>query len=208
MSKELQPYGWAIVDSRGREVRQRARLNDLFGSEYEAKPFDDDEVARQDRDFPGCAPHRVVTLYPEEVVETLREAVADQMMRDTLMTGLATQPGGITVGLEGGAAALLAEMLAAQYRDTNAANYIELSFTSRHSVPGERFVVTVQRVGGVTPAQRVREADEGAKKADQALVKAQGKIESALNCHPQAVRHLLGEAWDEIGRARGAVTTS
>ena len=39
------------------------------------------------------------------------------------------------------------------------------------------------------------------KTAAQHLDIAKGKIESALQCHPQAVRHLLGEPWDAINKA-------
>ena len=56
-------WGWAIVDNKGLERRTRARIQDFFGSNQEAKPFSLEDVAREDREFAGCAPHRVITLF-------------------------------------------------------------------------------------------------------------------------------------------------
>jgi hypothetical protein len=69
-------WGWAIVDNKGLERRTHARLQDFFGSTQEAKPFSLEDVAREDREFAGCAPHRVITLFthlapgvPEDVTQ-------------------------------------------------------------------------------------------------------------------------------------------
>lgn len=56
-------WGWAIVDNKGLERRTRARIQDFFGSNQEAKPFSLEDVAREDREFAGCAPHHVITLF-------------------------------------------------------------------------------------------------------------------------------------------------
>lgn len=66
---EQEPFGWAIVDKEGCEQTTRARVSDLFGAPYEASPLTQKDCARWDREFPGCAPHRLVTLYTTPVRE-------------------------------------------------------------------------------------------------------------------------------------------
>jgi len=44
-------WGWAIVDNKGLERRTRARIQDFFGSNQEAKPFSLEDIAREDREF-------------------------------------------------------------------------------------------------------------------------------------------------------------
>ena len=82
----------------------------------------------------------------------LRECLADRVVNETLVTGLVMESG-ITMGLKGGAAQLLGEMLAAQIEETGAINYLELNFTSRTIAPNERYVVTIQKCSGRTPHQ-------------------------------------------------------
>lgn len=88
-----------------------------------------------------------------ERCEKLELVLVDKLSAATLMTGMNVQNGGVEIGLQGGAASLLAEMLAQQYKDSGATNYMEVSFTSRECVPGEKFIVTAQRVTGQTPHQ-------------------------------------------------------
>lgn len=89
--------------------------------------------------------------------DLLRRHAQKQITDATLMTGLNIGPAGVDLGLEGGAASLLAEMLAGQFKDSGAVNYLELTFSSREAVPGERFVVTIQRAAGNTPGQKLKE---------------------------------------------------
>lgn len=59
-----EPWGWAIVDKNGDEQLTLARLSRFFGVvNHEADPYDADDLARADRESPGLAPHRIVTLY-------------------------------------------------------------------------------------------------------------------------------------------------
>jgi len=60
------------------------------------------------------------------------------------------------MGLKGGAAQMLAAMFVEQFKDTGAKNYIEVSF--HHNDLG-RIIVTVQRADGLTPADKLREAE-------------------------------------------------
>lgn len=72
-------WGWAIVDNKGLERRTRARIQDFFGSNQEAKPFSLEDVAREDREFAGCAPHRVITLFTHP-----EPGVPDDVARDAI----------------------------------------------------------------------------------------------------------------------------
>jgi hypothetical protein len=89
----------------------------------------------------------------------LRAAIADKVAATTMVTGMAVQNGGVSIELEGGAAQILAESLAAQYAKGGGPNYMELTFRSKVAVPGERFVVTVQRCDGETPHQLRQKAE-------------------------------------------------
>lgn len=85
----------------------------------------------------------------------LRQHAAQQITDGTLITGLNIGAGGFDLGLQGGAAQLLAESLAQQFKDGGGINYLELRFESSQALPGEKFVVTIQRVEGLTPAQKL-----------------------------------------------------
>lgn len=56
-------WGWAILDKDGLTRSDRARFIDFFGSALEVKPTTEADAKRADEEWPGCAPHRVVTLY-------------------------------------------------------------------------------------------------------------------------------------------------
>lgn len=81
----------------------------------------------------------------------LREHLAKRVIDETFITEVAMTGGSLSAGLEGGAARLMAEMLAEQIEESGAVNYIEASFTSKHIKPGEQYVVTVQKCSGKTP---------------------------------------------------------
>lgn len=102
-----------------------------------------------------------------ERCEKLELVLADKLNAATLLTGMNIRNGGMEIGLQGGAASLFAEMLAKEYQESGATNYMEVSFTSRECVPGEKFIVTAQRVAGQTPHQfRVQaEAERDAARA-------------------------------------------
>jgi hypothetical protein len=110
--------------------------------------------------------------------DALRDAVAKNVTDATMLTGLTTGGDGLTVGLQGGAASLLAEMLAEQYKGSGAVNYLQLSFESRVTLPGEAFIVTVQRVAGKTPHQLRAEAEAERDALRQYLEAAQRRAES------------------------------
>ena len=112
-------------------------------------------VSRRDRDDAMLA--EIERLRAE--VAGLREALAQKVVDQTMLTGLTVQDGGLTMGLQGGAAGLLAEMLAQQFKDGGGINYLQLSFTSSVTFPGEALIVTVQKCSGKTPHQLRMEAE-------------------------------------------------
>ncbi len=81
----------------------------------------------------------------------LREQLAKRVIDETFITGIAMTGGSLNAGLEGGAARLMAEMLAEQVEESGAVNYIEAHFASKHIKPGERYAVTIQKCSGKTP---------------------------------------------------------
>jgi len=75
-------WGWAIVDKDGHARADRTRYSEFFGGTLELEPLSEDHVKRADQEWPGCAPHRLVTLYtaapqapaPEQDAGVVRDA--------------------------------------------------------------------------------------------------------------------------------------
>ncbi|MCP1674353.1 hypothetical protein J2T57_001455 [Natronocella acetinitrilica] len=97
----------------------------------------------------------------ESECERLRAAFVDQEVRELLLHEMTLDARGINMRLEGGACRLLAEAFAQQFVDAATPNYIEMSleFRSKSVMPGERLVVTLQRLAGKTPHQLRAEAE-------------------------------------------------
>lgn len=102
----------------------------------------------------------------------MRDALADKVTSDTMFTGMTTGQDGLRIGLEGGAASLLAEMLAQQFKDGGGVNYLELSFVSSTAAPGEAFIVNVQRVQGKSPHALRAEAEAERDRLREELARA------------------------------------
>lgn len=88
----------------------------------------------------------------------LREQLSARVMDETVVTELHLRDG-MHLGIEGGACRLLAESFAEQFVESGALNYLEMTLESRRAMPGERFVVTMQRCAGKTPHQLRAEAE-------------------------------------------------
>ena len=86
----------------------------------------------------------------------LRKHAAKQITDATLLTGINIHGGGMEVGMKGGAAGVLVEQLAQQFVDSGAINFLEMTFASAEMLPGEQFVVTIQRVHGETPGMQLK----------------------------------------------------
>ena len=62
--RQGEPWGWAIVDKDGNAAVMRARHVRFFGDPcFLNDPLGAENAAYQDRENPGLAPHRIVTLY-------------------------------------------------------------------------------------------------------------------------------------------------
>lgn len=105
-----------------------------------------DSQTKQDADT-------VASLQAE--IGRLQGLLQGKFNRETLLLDME----GSTLNLKGGAAALLAEMFALQFDQEKGQNYIEVRFTSNQVLPGEQFVVTVQKVAGQTPHELRRAAE-------------------------------------------------
>ncbi|WP_227461636.1 hypothetical protein [Cupriavidus pauculus] len=81
----------------------------------------------------------------------------------------------LTMGLQGGAAQILAEAYAEQFRQIGAVNHIEISFTSTDPAIGQ-MVVTLQRVEGKTPATMKAEAEARVRELEGQLAAAQADV--------------------------------
>lgn len=60
---QLEVFGWAILHSDRTPAYQRDKMKNFFGHITEREPFDASELASADREWPGLAPHTMVTLY-------------------------------------------------------------------------------------------------------------------------------------------------
>ncbi len=136
-------------------LRQAANVLDWAGRCYEAS-------AR-----PHCATES------RQFAEALRSLAAESLANSTLLTGIDCADG-LRIGVQGGAAAVLAESFAEQFKASGAINFLEMKFVSKEEFPGESFVVTVQRANGETPAEQIK-----ALKAKLAAAKDNIKKESA-----------------------------
>lgn len=61
--KDGEVWGWAILDKYGFTRSDRPRMQDFFGGAIEVAPTTEEDAKRADLEWPGSAPHRVVTLY-------------------------------------------------------------------------------------------------------------------------------------------------
>lgn len=89
----------------------------------------------------------------------LRGLLAEKVVTSTMLTGLVPDDGGMTLGFEGGACGMLAQVFGDQFYESKAINYLELRFDSAKHPELGALVVTLQRVEGKTPHQ-LREVAE------------------------------------------------
>lgn len=105
----------------------------------------------------SACPAAILALIAEN--ERLRDLLAEKVVNSTMLTGLIPEDGGMTVGFEGGACGMLAQLFGDQFYESKAINYLELRFDSAKHPELGSLVVTLQRVDGKTPHQ-LREVAE------------------------------------------------
>lgn len=87
--------------------------------------------------------------------EDLSTALIDDLQKKTIINKMLADGKGALIEFEGGAIHLIAEMLGRQFEQSSAVNYIEMTFTCQYFMPGEHFVLTLQKSSGLTPHQKV-----------------------------------------------------
>lgn len=85
----------------------------------------------------------------------LKEMVLDQIGKDETIQFIIDNLHQPFMVLEGGVCRVIAELLVKQFIDIGAINYVEMTFTSKSTMPGEHFVLTLQKSSGLTPHQKV-----------------------------------------------------
>lgn len=110
-------------------------------------------------DLPFHHPQNVERRLRDEIERLRAEVASYKDAMEPRIRSLDAGDGGVRMDLEGGACRLLAEWLADEYKRNSGINYIESRFTSHEAMPGEAFVVTVQRVNGKTPHQLRQDAE-------------------------------------------------
>lgn len=114
----------------------------------------------------------------------LRRQLGQRVIDSTFLTEFTLKNGAVDMQFEGGAAQLLAEMLAAQLESSGAANYLELSFRAAES--RAEYLVTLQKKSGKTPHQlRVMAEQEAARLRDElASMPLLSLLPLAADCWP------------------------
>lgn len=126
------------------------RLADSLEGNAKA-PWTRDEVSKELRRL-----HAEVEALEAEN-DLLRQHSAKQINDATLLTGISIGNGSMDIGMQGGAARLLADSFFDQFIESGAVNYLEVRFDSPEKMPGKSMVVTLQLVDGLTPAQKIAE---------------------------------------------------
>lgn len=91
-----------------------------------------------------------------EVVK-LRDAITDEITKDLYIKELINDENNTILSLEGGALKLISGLIIKQFILTGATNYVEMSLASSEILPGERFLVTIQKISGKTPHEIANE---------------------------------------------------
>lgn len=95
--------------------------------------------------------------------KTIGEYIANQTR---LLSAGPGESGGLDVLLDGGACRLVIEAFAGQFKQSGATNYFEIGFTHDELGP---FTVTIQRVHGITPSQRIDELQRRVERYEEEL---------------------------------------
>lgn len=111
--------------------------------------------------------------------DRLRSVLAEKVTDATLMKELRMTPGEIFAQYEGGAAHMLMECFVDQFKAGGSTNYLEMNFTSG----SEQFAVTIQKVAGLTPAQKATAAEARAESAE-------AEVRAVWNAMPKTTRYL------------------
>ena len=87
---------------------------------------------------------------------SLRQLAYEKVSETNIVDFFVKDHFGLLVTIEGGFCRVIAELLVKEFIETGAANYVEMSFTSNNCMPGEHFVLTLQKSSGLTPHQKIK----------------------------------------------------
>jgi hypothetical protein len=125
--------------------------------EHELKALDDIEAALEVEMNADPRDSSSPDLKAEN--EQLREMLAQKVVDSTMLCSFTARDGGVSIGLEGGACALMAQAFAAQLYESDVVNYIEAKFESADYPGLGEIVVTLKRESGKSPHQLRIEAE-------------------------------------------------
>lgn len=115
-------------------------------------------------------------ITPQVVLQCIEQwERATDALDNPRLAGMHVHENMLTMGLKGGAAQVMAEAYAEQFRQTGAVNHVEISFTSQDPAIG-KMIVTLQRVEGKTPATMKAEADARVRELEGQLAAAQADV--------------------------------
>lgn len=128
-------------------------------------------------------------------IAALRDALADKVVDSTKLRSLVPEDGGFTIGVEGGAAALMADAFGEQLYTSDAINYLQMTFTSGAYQDLGQIVVTLQRCTGKTPHELRIDAE---RERDR----WQHNYEHLIEQHMPRTGHGCEEGWSRVVEAR------
>ena len=132
--------------------------------------------------------------------QQLRQLTSEKVINATMLREFVARDGGLTIGLEGGACALMAQAFGQQLYESEAFNYIEASFDSPDYPDLGQITVTLKREAGKTPHQlrREAEAERDALRAERdALRNENGSMRNAMKNARYRIEQ--GRVWNGMG---------
>lgn len=130
-----------------------------------------------------------------EEVAALRDALADKVVDSTKLRSLVPEDGGFTIGVEGGAAGLMAHAFGEQLYTSEAINYLQMTFTSNAYPDLGQIVVTLQRCTGKTPHELRIDAERERDRWQQ-------NYEHLIEQHMPRTGYGCEEGWSRVVEAR------
>lgn len=121
-------------------------------------------------------------------VETCRRLLSEKVSAETMLRELHITPAGLSAQVEGGMAGILMQSIVDQFRQIGGPNFFEMKFIA----DGQQYVLTVQRSAGLTPADKMRAAEQRADAAERRVAECEtvlamvlgGMLSGAIKCKP------------------------
>lgn len=117
------------------------------------------------------------------------------MSEKELLKSISIEKDTIDMTIEGGACGVIADAFASQFKEEGAVNYLEMQFNNTEL---GQIVVTIQRVDGATPCDKLTTITEERDRLREALTKiidmCVGEIAMGYKIDPQHVGQIIYEA--------------